>query len=126
MRILYILTISLSLSGCEKALEDVQNRFSGEIQDTFLENIGQGKHLDDVKANYLKTIEKGIQDLKQLNDPNLDEIYTAIEKHLSDNDMSMYDYNSIMSLINRHKKEINLSNSKHENDVSAFKEKITQ
>lgn len=40
--------------------------------------------------------------------------------------MSMYDYNSIMSLINAHKKELNLLNSKHKNDVAAFKDKLNQ
>lgn len=126
MKILSILAIPFFLMGCDKAFNEVQNRFSGKIQDTYLESVGQGKHIDGVKANYLKTIEKGVQDLKQLNDPNIDEVYAVINKHLNDNDMSMYDYNSIMSLINAHKKELNLLNSKHKNDVSAFKDKLNQ
>ena len=126
MKILSILAIPFFLMGCDKALNEVQNRFSGEIQETYLESIGQGKYLDITKANHLKMIEKGIQDLKQLNDPNIDEVYAFVKKHLDDDDMSMYDYNSIMSLINAHKKELNILNSKHKNDVAAFKDKLNQ
>lgn len=124
MKFLCVLAFPFFLIGCNNVLDEVKNRFSGKIQDVYLENVGQGKHIDSVKANYLKTIEKGVQDLKQLNDPNIDDVYATIKEHLDDNDMSMYDYNTIISLINAHKRELNLSHSNHKDDVSAFKENI--
>ena len=61
-----------------------------------------------------------------MNDPNIMEVYSLVDKLLADNDLSMYDYNSIMGMINKHKKDINSKNSKHENDVADFKTRINQ
>ena len=74
----------------------------------------------------MKVIENGVNELKLMNDPKISEIYSAIDKHFSDNDMSMYDYNSIMALINEHKRELNLAKSKHSDDVSEFRARISQ
>lgn len=126
MKILLLIFFTLFLTGCEKIVNQIQSIVGGKIQDTYLENVGQGKYVDQVKKNYMKVIENGVNELKLMNDPKISEIYSAIDKHFSDNDMSMYDYNSIMALINEHKRELNLAKSKHSDDVSEFRARISQ
>lgn len=126
MKILLLIFFTLFLTGCEKIANQIQSIVGGKIQDTYLENVGQGKYVDQVKKNYMKVIENGVNELKLMNDPKISEIYSAIDKHFSDNDMSMYDYNSIMALINEHKRELNLAKSKHSDDVSEFRARISQ
>ena len=121
-----IFFLPVFLTGCEKALTEFTNIFSGKITDAYIENSGNGKNKDKIKKSYLNTIEKGLIDLKQMNDPNIMEVYSLVDKLLADNDLSMYDYNSIMGMINKHKKDINSKNSKHENDVADFKTRINQ
>jgi len=121
-----IFFLPVFLTGCEKALTEITNIFSGKITDAYIENSGNGKNKDKIKKSYLNTIEKGLIDLKQMNDPNIMEVYSLVDKLLADNDLSMYDYNSIMGMINHHKTDINSKNSKHENDVADFKTRINQ
>ena len=121
-----IFFLPVFLTGCEKALTEFANIFSGKITDAYIENSGNGKNKDKIKKSYLNTIEKGLIDLNQMNDPNIMEVYSLVDKLLADNDLSMYDYNSIMGMINNHKKDINSKNSKHENDVADFKTRINQ
>lgn len=117
-------SISIVLVGCDNPVETVSHLASGYIQESVLDSFSEGSLSDDVKNTYLKTIKKGVTDLEAMNDPNLAEVHKVIDKHLEDNDLSMYDYNTIMSVIHKHKVAINKRNSNHKNDVINFKNEL--
>lgn len=115
---------ALALTACDNPVEKVVHLTSGYVQETVLDSVNSGALSDDVKKNYLKVIKSGVEDLEAMNDPDLDSVHKVINEHLKDNDLSMYDYNVIMTVINKHKSIINKQNSNHQNDVMDFKDSI--
>ena len=43
MKILLLIFFTLFLTGCEKIVNQIQSIVGGKIQDTYSENVGQGK-----------------------------------------------------------------------------------
>lgn len=112
---------AILLVGCGNPITEATNAFSGHINDTIIEN---SKDPDKLKELHLKTIEKGVYDLKAMGDPNINEVYALINARLSDNELSTYDYNKITTLIHKHKVDIKDKNSNHTEDVKRFKENL--
>lgn len=114
----------LALTGCDNPVEKVMHLTSGYMQEVVLDSFNEGKLSDDMKKTNLKIIKDGVADLERMNDPNLAEVHKAIDSHLKDNDLSMYDFNTINSIIQKHKRSINKKNSNHKNDVIEFKDSM--
>lgn len=114
----------ITLTGCDNPVEKVIHLSSGYLQETIAQNMNQGKGADDLRKVNLEVIKRGVADLETMNDPNIDEIYKVIDKSLKDNELSMYDYNTITSKIHKHKVDINKQNSTHQNDVENFKNNL--
>lgn len=125
-RAILIIIPSIFFAGCEKPLEKAIHGVSGHIQDTVTESMGNGKHADHVRRSQLNVIKKGVDDLKKMRDPNISEVYKLIDKHLADDKLTGFEANEINSLISKHKMAINKQNSKHYDDVTAFKDAIRQ
>lgn len=118
MKSFYILVLSLSLVGCDNVLKDVLNRFSSKIVEDLLNADGNfGKKSDQIRASYLRQIEIGLNDLKRMNDPQIEEVHKLINEKLKDNELSVFDYNTIMDLINSHKKTLFETHSRYQGDV---------
>lgn len=124
-KVILIALIPLSLlTGCDNPIEKVIHFTSGYMQETILDNYNQGQNADNQRNTHLKVISKGVSDLKSMNDPDLAEVYKFIDEKLKDNELSMYDYNEINSMIHKHKVAINKANSNHQDDVANFKKNL--
>lgn len=119
-----ILLSMAAVTGCDNPVEKTLHLTSGYIQETVLDNFNQGKGADDLRKTHLEIIKNGVSDLETMNDPNIAEIYNIIDNRLKDNELSMYDYNTISSEIHKHKVAINKQNSNHQNDVADFKKNL--
>lgn len=106
MKYSFIVCLLLVLTGCNPA-DEIMSAWSGYFQDIVLKSMSGGKDEKKVKAEFKKVIDKNVKELEAMNDTEIDEVYKKIDSHLKDGDMSMYDYNSIMAVINQHKRKIN-------------------
>ena len=97
----FLLALVFFLTGCNP-VDEIASAWSGYFQDSVLKTMSGGKHEAGVKNEFKKAIDKNVKDLEAMNDSEIDEVYKKIDSHLKDGDMSMYDYNSIMALINQH------------------------
>jgi len=115
---------SFGLVGCENVVNGAVNIYRSYIEDKMLGSIGDGAHKDRMKQGHLNTIKKGVQDLQEMQDPNLTEVLDLIDEKLKDGDLSTYDAYTISTKIREHKMHLIKASSKHREDVAQFKKDL--